>query len=85
MRAVETEQSRLDLLDGEAGYRTGKARREHGALAPLGTFGVRVLGVNHAIRQRERGFKTVGKPRRDPVAYDDAIHHRFDLVLGLAV
>ncbi len=80
VRRVEAEQPGLDLLDGESRDGAGKARGEHGAVPAI-----RVLGVHHAIRQTERGLEAVGEAWRDAVADDDAVHHRLDLMLDLAV
>ena len=80
MRRIEAEQPRLDFLDREPRHRAGEARGEYSPFAAIG-----VLGVDDAIRQCERGFETIGKPRCDAVTHDDAVHHRLDLVLDLAV
>ncbi len=80
VRAVEAEQARLDFLDREAAHRTGEAAGKHGPLTAIG-----VLDIGHAIGHRQRGFEAVGQARGDALAYHDAVDHRFDLMLGLAV
>ena len=94
---VEREQPRLDFLDREARHRTREALREHDPLVRvvlrlIGAFGVglreRLIGELDqcdAIRQRQRRFETVGKPCRDILAHDEAIHDDIDVVLVFLV
>ena len=80
LRAVEGEEPRLDLLDGEAADRAGELGAEHRALAAVG-----VLRVGDAVGQRQRGLEAVGEARRDAVAHHHAVHHHLDVVLQLLV
>ena len=61
---------------------TGQAKRlEKTVRSPA----VGVLGVDHAVGQRERGLEAVGQPLADAFAHHQPVHHRLDLVLDLAV
>ena len=51
----------------------------------LGQRLVGEFGDDDAIRQAERGLKTIGQPRSYVLAYDEAIHHHVDVVFVLFV
>ena len=80
VRRVEAEQPGFDLLDREAAHGAGEARGKHGSFRAVGVF-----RVDDAVRQRQCRFEAVGQPWGDAVAHHHAVHHRLDLVLGLAV
>ncbi len=102
LRRVEAEQPRLDLGDGEARDRAGKAFGKHdpprrrvielhaAALAPTlavcpGRRGIGRIDIGQPVGQLQRLFETVGQPRRQPVAHDDAVDDDFDVMLVFLV
>ena len=77
---VEGKQARLDLINGEARYRTGE----------LGRIGLAhpVVGVLHdqkAVGQPQGGFHAFGQPGCHVGADYQAVHHHFNVVLEFLV
>ena len=89
-RIVEREQPRLDLRNGEAGHRAGEFFREDEALGSLVALlvglrarrrrGIGELGDRETIRELERLFERVRKPRRDVRPHHEAVDHDVDVV-----
>ncbi len=80
MRRIEAEQPGFDFLDRKSTDRTGELGGEYSLFPAIG-----VLGVHHAVRHAQRCFETIRQPGGDAVAHHQTVHHRLDLMLGLAV
>src|SRR5690606_8132127 len=80
---IERKQPRLDLGDRETRHRAGKLLAERDPLALALRWGH--LQHRDAVGEVERGAETVGKPRFQPFAHDDAVDDDVDILPELLV
>ncbi len=86
IRIVEGEQTRLDLLDGEARHGAGELRREDDPLIfvpPRRRVGE--FGDDDAVGELQRRLEGIGEPRAHVWPHHDAVHHHVDIVLHVLV
>ena len=82
-RGVEGKEARLDFGDGKARHRAGEVL---GIGDPLAFPFIRGrLDNRNPVGKVQRGAETVGQPRLQPLAHDDAVNHHVDVVAELLV